>query len=708
MGTRRTILILAIGCAVPTLRATHIIGGELYYEHIGGDDYQVTLKLYRDCAAGITTPFDLTAEIGVFDLGGTHLFSSNFNFPGSVPVPVIVANPCLTVPPVVCVEVADYTGVITLPSGTGGYRLAYQRCCRSANVANLDQPDTQGLTCTVTVPDASVTGANSSPHFTFEPSVAMCVNDAVVFDHSAVDPDGDLLTYELIDPFQGADQFNPMPSPPAPPPYQPVVWLPPYSAAYPMDAAPAMAIDAATGSLTGTPTMLGLFVVGVVVREFRAGVQLSEVRRDLRVGVVPCTVNVTAAIQPQQSLCTGLTIDFVNNSSGSSLFHWDFGDASITTDTSSAASPTYAYADTGTYTVTLIANPGWPCADTTTEVFEVHLPLDPVFIPPPITCFDRQPVEVTATGNFTAAASVEWDLGALGTLPIVTGNPGVLSFTQPGTHNVVVTVEEFGCTQGYLDTVTIHPNPVALFSGDTAGCVPLDVQFTDLSSAWTPMTWKWAFGDAGASTLQHPQHLYMSDGLFDVALTVTTTSGCIDTVTRYEPGFIEGWRQPVAGFLVSPPTVNIIEPEVLITDHSTDAVQWSYWVLGEVFTDPTFTYTFPDAGEFIITQVVSTSALCMDTATRVVIVRDHLFHAPNAFTPDGDGVNEFFMPAVKGAREYQLLIFDRWGRVIFETTSQEEGWSGEGSPPEVYAFEARIVTFGGARKDYFGHVTLVR
>jgi gliding motility-associated-like protein len=271
-----------------------------------------------------------------------------------------------------------------------------------------------------------------------------------------------------------------------------------------------------------------------------------------------------------------------------------------------------------------------------------------------------------------------------------------------------VTVDQFGCTASYTDTVTIYPNPVPLFDGDTAGCVPLDVQFTDLSTAWTPMTWKWTFGDAGGSSLQHPQHLYMNDGLFDVGLTIQTSTGCIDTVTLVMQDYIEGWQQPVAGFLVNPPTVNILEPEVLITDNSTHSVEWLYWVNGEAFTEPSFVYSFPDAGEYVITQIVSTSSFCMDTTSRVVIVRDHLFYAPNAFSPDGDGVNEVFLPSVKGAREYELLVFDRWGEVVFRTNTQDEGWTGAGFPPEVYAFQARIVTFGSARKDYFGHVTLVR
>ena len=709
MKLHGSLLILASVVALPA-SATHILGGTLYFDHLSGNDYEVTLQLYRDCGPNNTngTDFDPSAEIGVFDAAGNWLFSQFLTFPGAVSIPATLSNPCLTVPPTICVEEATYAGVFTLPGGTGGYVLAYQRCCRTPIILNLIDPDLQGITCTVNVPDPTITGDDSSPRFLTYPPIAMCVNEAMVFDHSAVDPDGDVLTYELCAPLQGADQFNPMPSPPAPPAYADVIWALGYSAGNPMNASPAMAIDATTGELTVTPTLVGSFVVGVMVKEFRAGVLLSEVRRDLRLDIVPCFVFVESEIEQQTTLCTGLTLDFESLSIGAASYLWDFGDPLSTTDTSSAQSPTYTYADTGTYVVTLIANPGWSCADTSTAIVEVHLPIDPFFNPPAITCMDRQPVSVLATGNFTTGADVQWDLGPFGTVPTVNGNPGVLSFTQPGTNNVSVHVEQFGCEGDYTDTVTVYPNPVALFDGDTAGCAPLDVHFTDLSSAWTPLSWKWQFGDGAGSTAQHPTHLYPLDGLFDVGLTVMTNAGCIDTVSAFEPEYVQVWKQPVAGFLVTPPTVNILAPTILVSDMSTDAVQWTYWIADTMITDPTFLFDMPDAGEYTIVQIVSTSELCSDTAVSTVIVRDHLFYAPNAFTPDGDGLNDEFLPQVAGAKEYTLTVFDRWGEAVFNTTDKSEGWSGENYPPEVYVYMARIVTFGSARKEYTGHVTLVR
>lgn len=710
MRTQGLLLLAPAFFATMPALATHILGGQIFYDHLSGADYAVTLKLYRDCGPNNTngTDFDLTAEIGVFDATGTYLFSEFLTFPGGVPVSATLSDPCLTVPSTICVEEATYAGVFSLPAGTGGYVLSYQRCCRTPIILNLNAPDTQGITCTVHVPDPAITGDDSSPRFETYPPIAMCVNEPMVFDHAALDPDGDSLVYALCAPFQGGDQLNPIPSPPDPPGYVDVLYAPGYSALDPIDGAPAMSIDPNTGELTVTPTLIGSFVVGVMVREYRAGIMLSEVRRDLRMDVVPCSVLVEAEIAPQSVFCDGLALDLSNLSIGATSYAWEFGDFFTTADTSSAFAPSYTYSDTGVFVVTLIANPGWSCADTATTTVQIHLPIDPLFAAPAITCMDRQPVVVPVTGNFTPAADVQWDLGVWGTVPLVNGNPGSLSFIQPGTHSVTVHVEQFGCSGDHTDTVTVYPNPVALFDGDTAGCAALDVQFTDLSTAWTPLTWKWDLGDGSGSTQQHPSHTYTTDGSFTVQLEVMTSAGCIDTVSRTEPDFVQVWKQPVAGLLVTPPTVNILEPTVLVTDMSSDATQWMYWIADSVVNEPTFLFDLPDAGEYTITQVVSTSQLCMDTAFATVIVRDHLFYAPNAFTPDGDGLNDLFLPQVSGAKEYELSVFDRWGEIIFTTSDRTQGWNGEGATPDVYVYLARIVTFGAARKEYTGHVTLVR
>lgn len=699
--------------------ATHLIGGELFYSSIGGDDYSVTLKMYRDCGPGNTnqTGFDATAEIAAYNADGSFFGSWFFALGTEAAVPIVWNNPCLSPPSSICVEEGVYSGTINLPAGTGGYTLSYQRCCRSPVVINLFDPASQGLTCAVTVPDVSVSGPNSSPSFESYPPIALCASQDMAFSHSATDPDGDALVYDLCAPLNGGSQFDPQPSPPTGPPFLPVTWDNGYSVSNMIDATPPLTIDANTGAVTLTPTVLGSFAVGVRVKEFRNGVQLSEVIRDFRFDVVPCAAAVTSTITPQQTLvdngqpntgvCDGLTVDMQNQSSGADSYHWDFGVGSVSTDTSDQEEPSFTYPEAGSYSVTLIANPGWPCADTATSVFDVAPPVDVDFTRPEITCLDEQPVTLTALGSFSPAASVIWALGT-GSAPDADQHATHVTFPEPGTFAVQVTVTDHNCTNTYLDSVIIHPRPVPLFLVDTASCAPLVAQFQNNSVAWTPMSYTWNFGDETTGSEEEPVHTYTAQGFYSVSLTVSTDSGCIATETLTRPGLIQVWPQPHAGFAVDPPVADLMHPTVEVHDISTSAYQWHFELDGHVFDTTTFTYTFGDAGWYDLVLIAISGLGCADTVSRTIFVGDHFFFAPSAFSPDGDGLNEIWRPQVKGARKYKLDVFDRWGTNIFSTTDPKEGWDGAKYPVGTYAFKAWISEWGPLEKEYNGSITLIR
>jgi gliding motility-associated-like protein len=695
---------------VSGLMATHIIGGEIYYAHQGGDQYLFTLKLFRDCGPNNVngTGYDPSAELGIFDGSGNYLFSEFIPFPGATAVPVVLNNPCLTAPASICVEAAEYSTVLTLPAIPGGYWVSYQRCCRTPSILNVIAPDDQGLTCTVAVPDANLVGANSSPVFSDYPPIALCVGQNMVFDNSATDADGDQLVYELCTPYNGGDPLNALPSPPSGPPYQFIPWAAGYSQNFPMDAAPPLAIDPVTGELTVTPSQIGSYVVGVCVKEFRNGVMLSEVRRDFRFDAVACVITVLSSIQQQQIFCDGYTVNMVNQSIGGSSYLWDFGVPGTGSDTSSLTAPSYVYPDTGIYSVMLVVNPGWPCSDTSFASFQIYPPLAPSFVPPPVQCLGGPPVPLAALGNFTNTANVQWDLG-------VNANPGQAqgpqvqaNFTQPGTHLVTLTLSDHGCTENYTDTILVFPPPVPVFTTDTAGCTALSVTFDNQSTAWTPMRFLWDLGDGSTSTDSTPTHVYTDPGIYDVRLEVSTDSGCIATVPLWRQAVVKAWVQPVAGLYVTDPVVSVLDPEMTIHDASQGATTWIYTVEGLTYTEPTFTHPFDEAGTFDITQLVTSGLGCVDSARISVIVTGSLFFAPNAFTPDGDGVNDVFLPRVVGAREYDLAVFDRWGERIFHTQDPKAGWDGGAGVIGVYVYKAWLAEHGPERFEFVGTVTLVR
>jgi gliding motility-associated-like protein len=689
---------------------THVLGGEMFYDHLGGESYRVTLKLYRDCGPGNVNNvgFDEEAQMTVFDGNGVFQYTVGVPFTGEQDVLVELNSPCLQAPPTICATWAEYITVLTLPVNPSGYVISYQRCCRTPTITNLPSGVLQGLTCTVEIPPASV-GGNSSPRFDEYPSVALCLGEDMVFDHSATDPDGDVLVYDLFTPYAGANADDPAPAIASPPPYTGILWAPGFSGDAPIDGAPGLNVDGVTGELTVHPTVLGSYAAGVRVREFRDGVLLSATIRDVRFDVVACDAFIASVIAEQvpQQLCTGLTIQLENESINGESWHWDMGVSGTNSDTSNVAEPSWTYADTGTYTVTLIANPGWSCADTSVAFFDIRYPLDPFFTRPSIECVDA-PMQFIAEGRFTPLATVTWDLGDDATSGEAVGHAVTTAYTAPGTRPVSFTVQEFGCSATFTDSATAHPRLTVDLLVDTSGCVETAFEMSAFGEAWTPVNYVWQVDQGVTYSTGSLSHVYTLPGRYDIRLTASTDSGCVDSRTIVLPDHIEVFPKPVPGFTVEPTEVSLLDPVVNVTDFSSLAAAWEYTVAGEVIDDPSFNYEFDDAGVFDITQTVISGTNCSASITRTVNVSDHLFYAPNAFTPDGDGVNDVFQPLVKGARLYEMVIVDRFGAEHFRTNDPKAGWDGADLPQGVYTFQVRLSEYGPINKQYVGHITLLR
>ncbi len=690
--------------------ATHIIGGEMFYDHLGGDQYLITLELYRDCGPDNTqgTGFDFQATIGVFNSTGNFLFSVSLTDPGETTVPVDLNSPCMIAPPSVCVATTVYSGVVDLPPIPGGYHLSYQRCCRTPAIVNLDAPNSQGLTCTVKVPGVPNV-VNSSPRFTEYPPIALCFGEDMAFDHSAFDPDGDELIYELCAPFIGGTSADPAPAIPTPPPYTEVDWAAGYSAAFPLDAAPPLTIDPATGELTVTPSLLGSFTVGVRVREMRNGVQLSEVIRDFKFVVVSCETDIVASIADLEAeeMFDCLTASFENTSINGGFWHWDFGVPNTLADTSDQFEPEWIYAESGTYTVTLIANPGWPCADTA-QITITTPPAFGVFFDPPENVCVGSDQTFTAQGELPPGTIFQWTIPPEASAQDLAASQVIASFSAPGTHVIALNVSAEGCTDSYADSVVVHPYPIADFDSDHFICAKEQIVFEDLSTSTTPMTHHWDLGDGTIGTDPAPIHHYEEPGTYTVSHTVSTSEGCIAEDTEVKVAQVTVHPLPVAGFRVMPAQVSMHDAQVEVVDHAEGAMSWTYLIEDQQVHDPSFDHWFEDAGQVEVWQFVTSEHGCRDSTAVDVFITDHLFFAPNAFTPNGDGLNDLFAPMVKGARLYDLSIYDRYGREVFRTDDPKAAWDGSGLPQGMFTYKANIAEYGTHRQEYTGHVSLLR
>lgn len=337
----------------------------------------------------------------------------------------------------------------------------------------------------------------------------------------------------------------------------------------------------------------------------------------------------------------------------------------------------------------------------------MHDPIQVQFTAPPVLCPTQLPVPLSAFGNFNASANVQWDFGT-GVSPNSNIASTTVGFSTLGSHAVSVTATEMGCSGSFTDSIRVFPLPVPLFTVDTNGCVPFQPVFTNSSTAWTPLAFNWQLGDGSQSSDSIPEHLYTAAGSYGVSLTVSTDSGCIASRTLSLPNLVKVWPQPVASATALPSVTTVLYPEVTIADHSTDAEHVDFLVEGQHYDSTRFTHTFSDAGWYTVLLTATSGMGCTDTASVRIFIGDHLFFAPTAFTPNSDDMNEVWKPSVKGARQYQLDIFDRWGHVVFSTTDPDKGWDGRNGLPGMYSYRAWLTEYGPLEKEYSGSFVLIR
>ncbi|MDG1429576.1 MAG: PKD domain-containing protein [Crocinitomicaceae bacterium] len=523
-----------------TSNASHIVGGEIYYDYMGNNVYRFYISVYRDCNS-TGAQFDNPLSLSIYN-NGALVQNVNVGFPGSVPVPVVFNNPCVSPPNNICTENALYTVDVNLPPAVGGYTVTYQRCCRGPNVTNINNPDNTGFTLTCVVPGIN-TGAiiNSSPRFNDYPPLLLCNNDDLIFDHSATDPDGDQLVYSLVTPYSGASGVNPAPNPSPPPPYFPVNWLGGYTAANPLGPGATIAIDPVTGLLTASPNLLGLFVVGIRVEEYRNGVLINATTRDFLFRVFNCNLQLESILPLQEDLpsfisyCQGLTVDFVNNSYGGTNYEWDFGVPGINTDVSAAFAPSYTYPTDGSYTVMLVVNPGWPCTDTAYMDIIVNNQITVDFTSNDSLCIFGNSFDFVAQSNGPAGSTYTWDFGPNATAPTTTGTTiNGVNFSTTGFNAVTVSVENNLCVAEYTDSVYIFPEPIAeiILPADFE-CGGLTVDFGNVSQNSTEYAWD--FGVAGTntdvSTDFEPTFTFPAPGNYTITLTSGSSPSCTDQTT---------------------------------------------------------------------------------------------------------------------------------------------------------------------------------
>lgn len=519
-----------------TVRATHIVGGEVTYVCLGGNTYRFTITAYRDCIGGIANAIseDNPAFFAIYTTQGARVLidSIKTNSGGEI-VPPNFKNDCVTNPPNTCLNKIVFERTVTLDNTNVGYKIVYQRCCRNASIINIFDPSSVGATYSCIIPPRSSAACNNSARFKNFPPQIICVNNPLVYDHSAIDPDGDSLTYEFCQAFDGGTNSNPKPLPPL---FNtsPLTYRPPYSASTPMAGSPRIQINRNTGVITGTPTLQGRYVVSVCCNEWRNGTIINTVTREFQFVVTNCSKAVVADI-PQYSNefntyivnCKDLNVKFDNLSKGGTTYHWDFGVKELNNDTSNAFSPTFTYPDSGTYVVTLYVNKGTTCSDSISRFVKVYPRLISKYDAPTEVC-PGDTVNFVDLSTSTYAIN-KWLWNFDDNSPIDTNQNTKHVFRFGGLYNVgLITMNEQGCVDTLFKKILVDPfkpftgNDTTIVKGEKINFNPSD----NGSYAWQPSTY------LSNPNIYNPTGHFVDTGTFTYIIRVVSNTGCIafDTI----------------------------------------------------------------------------------------------------------------------------------------------------------------------------------
>lgn len=254
-------------------RATHMAGADLTYVHLGNNQYQFNYTFYRDCI-GIPAQSSFTLQI--------RSVACNINTTITLlPLPGTGQEISYTCAGAVTtcrggsapgIQKWEYTGTYTLPAQCPDWTFGVSGCCRNAAITTIVNPDSYNLYIQATLSNMSTN--NNSPFFSNVPIAFECINQNNFYNHGVIDVDGDSLVYSFVHPMDAQNVL--------------LQYAGGYSTSNPISSVPVVSINPTTGDVFMHPVAPEVGVIAVIVQEYRNGVLIGSVIRDIQIYTIQC------------------------------------------------------------------------------------------------------------------------------------------------------------------------------------------------------------------------------------------------------------------------------------------------------------------------------------------------------------------------------------------------------------------------------------
>ncbi len=403
--------------------------------------------------------------------------------------------------------------------------------------------------------------------------------------------------------------------------------------------------------------------------------------------------------------CHGDTVNFTNSSTttpGASLYYiWTFGDG--TSDTIS--NPSHIYAQ-GNYTVTLVAN-NHVCQDSMVIPISLVHPLNASFIDSPSIICQNEAITFTNTSTISGGYW-GWFNWSFGTGATDTNKNATYTYAHTGTYTVTLTATDWvPCIDTFTAIVQVDTiSGINIKLSDTVICQGTYVTYTGLYATLGNVGNIWDFGDGYQIVNVNPVvHGFTYPGTFTISVTANYRACENITTTRT----VIVIPQPYIN-LGHDTTICKGSESLILGDFVNNNNPGASWAWGTGQSGPSIAVVSP--GYYYATVNIN-NCYASDT---VWVKDDCYMHIPNVFSPNGDGVNDYFFPRqylTKGLTEFSMNIYNRWGQLIFETTTLDgRGWDGRfntvDQPEGVYVFIINGTFKDGQKEHHQGNLTLLR
>ncbi len=446
-------------------------------------------------------------------------------------------------------------------------------------------------------------------------------------------------------------------------------------------------------------TMAATGIYSVTATIFYPGITMGCISDTITLNVIIDSM-VTAGFTYQIHYgCVADTIAFTNNSTIATRFLWEFGDGTSSGD----INPAHVYTVQNYDSVVLSSSAGVCVATQRQIINDVH-PLNAAFTSDSTIICQGRTINFT-DGSVSTGGSYLWNFGDGATS--LTASPSH-TFTRAGVYNVFEVVTDFiPCRDTARETVYIDSlSPVYISLSDPALCQATYVTVTGDYSSIGNTGIVWNFGDGDSVKNTNPvSYAYSTPGTYTISATALYRVCADATATKT--------------ITIEPqPTINLGADQSICkgsdiitladgTNSSTSGATW-LWSTGQT----TSSIVITDPGTYTATVTIDGCS----ASSSVNVTNDCYMNIPNVFTPNGDGLNDYFFPRqalTSGLTSFSISIYNRWGQKVFESTSLTgAGWDGKlggvDQPEDVYIYIIDGTFKDGQKEHHQGNVTLLR